>query len=341
MRRRFLFAALLLVQLVPAFSQEGGGEASSPGKIAAGADSYLVPQTIFVGDKGQLVTPLGQIFLAAAPFVNTAPETIPQGENLVIRRVELEHRNGSARLLIDFIPYAPGTLNFPPVVISFPGTEPQTITGLSAQVASILDPQEASLSDPAPPLAVPGTGLIVYGTSAAILLVLLAAAGAGIWGRTHFAAYRERFRRRRLLRAMDRYLRWLRTGEAAESSSPGELFSKLSAEFREFLTLFTGINCRVLTPSEFSEVKVLSSKREEVKSKKDEKGAASTSLPLTSYFLPFTSSLLSGTYLSDLFHRWENVRFSGRSVGQEDLSAVLDEVKVFIVALDTAERAAS
>jgi hypothetical protein len=327
MRRRFLFAALLLVQLVPAFSQEGGG---STGKTAAGVDSYLSPQIMYVGDKGQLVTPLGQLFLAADPFVNTAPETIPPGENLVISRIELEHRNGSARLLIDFIPYAPGTLSFPPVVIPFPGAEFQRITGLTAQVASILGPQEASLSEPAPPLAVPGTGLIVYGTSAAILLVLLTAAGMGIWGRKHFAAYRERFRRRRLLRAMDRYLRWIRTEEAAESSSPGELFSELSKEFREFLALFTGINCRVLTPSEFSEVKVFEqvvSSKEKVVSKEKESSS--------------TSCLISGLYLSDLFHRWENVRFSGRSVGQKDLSAVLDEVKVFIDALDTAERAAS
>jgi hypothetical protein len=75
---------------------------------------------------------------------------------------------------------------------------------------------------------------------------------------------------------------------------------------------------------------------EKVKSNKDEDGASSTSYPL-----PVTSPLLSGLYLTELFRSWENVRFSGKSVGKEDLSTVLDEVKVFIVALDKAERVAS
>lgn len=300
--------------LVPSvFAQEtdGGGSGGSQRNNAGGVvDSYLLPQTIFVGDRGRLVTPLGQVYMAAEPFVYTTPDKIPQGEDVVVSRIELEHRNGSARLLIDFIPYAPGTVHFPPVTIPISGSDPLTVTGLSAQVASILRPQEASLSGPAAPLTVPGTGIVVYGTAAAVLVVLLTAAGMGIWGRKRFAAYRERFRKRRLLRAMDRYLRRLGAeNNAAGVFRQGELFSELSGEFREFLSLFTGINCRVLTPSEFGDLR--------------------------------TPAELSGVYLRDLFKRWEILRFSGKKIGQKDLSAVLDEVKGFIVGLDKAEKAAS
>jgi hypothetical protein len=315
MRRLFLAAALLLLRLWPAFSQEdGGGD--------GGLSSYLMPPNIYVGDLGKLITPLGLAYMAAAPFVYTTPDKLPRGENIVISKIELEHRNGSARLIIDFIPYAPGTVDFPPLVIPIPGAEPLTVTGLSAQVVSILGSQEASLSEPAAPLAVPGTAVIIYGSAAAILVVLLAAAGIGIWGRKHFSVYRRRIRRRRLLRAMDRYLRRL----AAESGAAGlscrkELLSQLSGEFREFLSLFTGVNCRVLTPSEFGGVNVLENGLEKEQ----------TSI----------SCLLSGTYLCDFFRRWENVRFSGKRIGQGDLSAVLDEVKGFIGSLSRAEKEAS
>jgi hypothetical protein len=300
MRKVFLLAVMLRFMIPPVFSQETGGY----------GDSYLLPQTIFVGDRGRLVKPLGQAYMTARPFVYTAPDKIPTGENIVINRIELEHRNNSARLLIDFIPYAPGIVNFPPVIIPVDNGESLAVTGLTVRVASILRPQEASLSGPAAPLTVPGTGIVVYGTAAAVLVLLLTAAGMGIWGRKHFAVYRERFRKRRLLRTMDRYLR--RLGAEIDSAGvirQGELFSELSGEFRGFLSFFTGINCRVLTPAEFSGIPA--------------------------------PAEVSGMYLCDLFKRWEILRFSGKKIAREDMSAVLDELSRFILGLDKAERAAS
>jgi hypothetical protein len=310
MRKLFLLAVIVRFMSLPVFSQETDGGDPSPRGNGGAVDSYLLPQTIFVGDRGRLVKPLGQAYMAARPFVYAAPDTIPPAEDMVISRIELEHRNGSARLLIDFIPYVPGTVSFPPVIIPIDGSEPLTVTGLTVQVASILRPQEASLSGFAAPLTVPGTGIVVYGAAAVVLVFLLAAAGMGIWGRKHFTAFRERFRKRRLLRAMARYLRRL----GAESNSAGifrqgELFSELSGEFREFLSLFTGINCRALTPSELGGI--------------------------------HAPAEVSGMYLCDLFRRWEILRFSGKKIGREDLSAVLDEVRGFIISLDKAERAAS
>jgi len=77
--------------------------------------AYLLPQTIFVGDAGRLVVPLGPVFASIEPFVLETPGKLPETPDLVIRRIELERRGAGARLLIDFIPYAPGNLAFPPL----------------------------------------------------------------------------------------------------------------------------------------------------------------------------------------------------------------------------------
>jgi hypothetical protein len=304
MRKTRVFLAALLGMALSAAAQEApaGG---------AREDPYLIPQTIFVGDRGRLVVPLGQAFMGAGAFVRSAKEELPSAPDLTISRIELEHRNGNARLLIDFIPYVPGFVSFPPIVVPA-SPDPLMVTDLEAAVASILTPQESSLADPAAPLAAPGTGFIVYGAAAGILSLFFLGIGGSLWGRKHFASFRERFRRRRLLRTMERFLLRLRAESLGERPSPqGELFSLLSGEFRGFLSYFTGVNCRVLTPGEFRELK----------------------------FSP--ADVIDGNYLCDLFRRWEALRFSGSRVGRDDLLAVLDELRDFIRELDRTERAAS
>jgi hypothetical protein len=256
---------------------------------------------------------LGQAFLSAPAFVHTAPELLPKAADLVITRIELEQRNGLARLLIDFIPYAPGIVTFPDIEIASPAGELK-VAGLEASVASILNPQEAALAEPAPPLTVPGTGLLIYGSVAGILVLIFFAIGVSIWGRKHFSAFRERWRRRRLLRVMDRFLRRLRAeSEGGNLHRQMELFSLLSGEFREFLTIFTGVNCRILTPPEFRELHIFAGD-------------------------PLKGDLDKGNYLYDLFRRWETLRFSGSSIGREDLLGVLDELDEFILSLTKTEK---
>jgi hypothetical protein len=243
-------------------------------------------------------------------FVRSSSPELPASRDLAVSRIELEHRNGNARLLIDFIPYAPGLIPFPLIVVPA-SPEPLMVTGLEVSVASILAPQEAFLSDPASPLAVPGTGFIVYGAAAAFLALLAVGIGGSLWGRKHFASVRERFRRRRLLRSMRRFLIRLRSeSQERGGGSQRELFSLLSGEFREFLSYFTQVNCRVLTPGEFKGLRLSPAEN------------------------------LNGNYLCDLFRRWEALRFSGFRIGTEDLLAVLDELRFYVGELDRAEKAA-
>jgi hypothetical protein len=275
--------------------------AGAPGRGAA-QEAYLIPRTIFVGDRGRLVVPLGQAFTAAEAFVRSAPGELPESADLTITRIEMENRNGSPRLIIDFIPYAPGILPLPALEIPVPGGKTLELSGLSAAVASILAPREAALSAPAPPLSAPGTGLIIYGTSAGILLLLFLSIGLSVWGRRNFASFWERFRRRRLLRTMTRFLRRIDAESlSGKTGSPAESLSLLSGQFREFLSLFTGTDCRPLTAGEFS------------------------SLP----FYP--------DFLCPFFRRCDRLRFSGGGIDRRDLQAALEEIRSFIDILARAE----
>ena len=289
---------------------------------------YLIPQIIFVGDPGRLIVPIGRAFARVEPFVWDRPDKLSETSELVIRRIELERRGAVSRVLIDFIAYAPGTLYLPP--IEFPSQDanaPQnivlTLSGLEVQVASILDPSQMVLTEPAPPLVVPGTSLLVYGTLIFIIFLLAMGIAASFWGRGHFRDFFERIRRKFLLRNMMRFLRRLNRECRLETSSnseknsscinshgkiptPALYLTRLSTEFREFLTKFTGINCRSLTAGEF--------------------------------LLPAPYSLLPAPYsLCDLFRSWDILRFSGRGMEMADLFVALVETEKLISALDKAE----
>jgi hypothetical protein len=275
---------------------------------------YLVPQTIFVGDSGRLVVPLGRAFARIDPFILDVSEKLPETPELLIRRLELERRpgGGGARLLIDFIPYASGVLSIPDLEIlsQGEGTEPLVLSGLEVQVASILNSSQMTLSGPAPPIAVPGTSFLIYGTIIIFTVLLCLGIGISLWGRRHFKDLWELFRRRRLLRTMAKFLRCLRQECSLEKEGEaGYYLTLLSKEFREFLSLFSGINCRSLTPGEFLE------------------------LPLSQ-----TALALGPVYLCWLFQNWETLRFSGKRMEMAEMLSALDDVERLIAALDKEER---
>jgi hypothetical protein len=304
MKRRLVCFLAALALLLPA-----GVSAQSPSRPDA---PYLVPQTIFVGDSGRLVVPLGQTLAGISPFIVDTPEKLPETHELVVRRLELERRSGVSRLLIDFIPYAAGVLELPGLEIYTSTEEGESLvfTGLEVQVASILTPSDMALSGPAPPMAIPGTSFLIYGTILILLLVLCLGIGATLWSRRHFKNLLEMFRRRRLLRAMNKFLRCFRQECSFEKGgNEGYYLSVLSGEFREFLSLFSGINCRSLTPGEFLE------------------------LPLSQSALA-----LGPVHLSWLFKTWDTLRFSGSTMEMADIFNALDEIEKLISALEKEEK---
>ena len=262
---------------------------------------YLLPQTIFVGDPGRLIVPLSPYLSGIEPFILEALGDLPQAPDLVIRRIELERRGESSRLLIDFVPYAPGTLILP--ALDF-----LPLPNLEVQVSSILTPSQMTLSEPASPLAVPGTSFLIYGTFTLVLILLALGIAGSLWGRSHFREFWERLRRRSLLRGMTKFLRRLKQDCGLEKNEGPEYYlSLLSAESREFLSLFTGINCRPLTSGEFLE-------------------------------LPQKDTALDPACLCRIFRTWDTLRFSGQGMEMADAFQALDEMDTLIAVLDKAER---
>jgi hypothetical protein len=276
---------------------------------------YLIPQIIFVGDPGRLIVPIGRVFARVDPFVWDNPDKLNESPDLVINRIELERRSGVSRVLIDFIPYAPGTLSLPPIEFPQDANAP-SLLGLEVQVASILDPSQMVLAEPASPLAIPGTSFLVYGTLVFILFLLAMGIAISLWGRSHFRDFFARLRRKFLLRNMRRFLRHLNQECRLEASSSGAsptpafYLTRLSTEFREFLTQFTGVNCRSLTAVEFRLIT----------------------------FEELPPRLAPGPdYLCDLFRSWDILRFSGRGMEMADLFVAMVETEKLISTLDKAE----
>jgi len=281
---------------------------------------YLIPQIIFVGDPGRLIVSIGRAYARIEPFIWDNPDKLPETSDLVIRRIELERRSGVSRILIDFIPYAPGTLSLPPIEFPSEANVP-SILGLEVQVASILDPSQMVLTEPAPPLAVPGTSLLVYGTLVLVLFLLAMGIVISLWGRHHFRDFFEQLRRKYLLRKMRRFLRILNQqcrlkinsssiSLHEKSLAPAFYLTRLSTEFREFLTQFTGINCRSLTAVEFRGI---------------------TFEGLSPRFAP------GPDYLCGLFRSWDILRFSGRGMEMADLFVAMVETEKLLSTLDRAE----
>ncbi|MDR2403587.1 MAG: hypothetical protein LBD78_06110 [Spirochaetaceae bacterium] len=298
---RFLPVLFLLISVgLPLFPADG---------------SYLIPQRVFVGDRGQLVFPLGGAFAGVPETLIDSPEFLPRLPDLVIFRVELENRGGAPRLLIDFTAYTPGVIELPPIEIaSF------VFTDLRVEIGSILAGEDDPmvLSGPASFLPAPGTTILIYGTVMGFILLILGVIAGMIWGVPGLRRFLEKTRRRWLIGSMKRILWQLQDLQAKRGSAgDGEIVARLSAEFRTFLCLVTGINCRVLVPREFLSLSIPGAGAD--------RGAAD-------------SGALSGEFLRDFFSRCDTLRFSGMAIGAGDVRCLLDGAAIFIKALEGAGR---
>jgi hypothetical protein len=287
-----ILCALLALPPFPLFSQTVSGT----------AEPYTIPQTIFVGDKARLALPLGSAFAGTDPEVIRGP-LLPRSGDLAITRVELEKRGAAAMLLVDFQAYLPGRISLPPIEIAS-----HTFAGLEVTISSILsvERQGMILSAPAEPLAAPGTAALIYGAILGIILLFLALALGGVWGRTRLRSFAERLKRQRVIRAMGRTLKRLR------AASPGgdlAIPETLSRDFRVFLGILTGINCRAMVPGEF---------------------LALDSLAPGAGLRPET--------VADLFRRCDTLRFSGEGMEREAVFALLDDFKSLTGLLAAAEK---
>jgi hypothetical protein len=284
-----------------------------------------IPRQLFVGDRGRLTLNLGSLFPETASFSVTNPRILPQSPELRLHRLEFDAHRG--QLSIDFTAFAPGELELPPLrPPQLPGF---SLEGCRVSVSSVLaleGPLSSQavlvLSGPAPPLAVPGTALLIYGSSSLIILLLLAVLGAGIWGRPWLGKTLEARRRRRLIRLMGNIGAGLR--ERIPDSSSREILRKLSVEFRAFLDYFFNeesmadrrhtrlLDCRAMTAEEFGSLPPLFPPAEGM----PVEGAASPAS------------------LGYFFQRLDRLRFSGETTGDGEIAALLDLMEGILRAME-------
>jgi hypothetical protein len=285
-------------------------------------NAWLIPQTVYVGDRATLVVPLDNLPAGESLF----PGEPPALPDLAIHRIELERRGEGGRLLIDFTAYAPGPLEIPPFEL-----EGIPFTGLTIEIASILGSGEHTtiLSPLAPPLAIPGTGFLIYGTMAGLILIILTFLGAVFWAPRRAAIWLEGRRRKRLvlsLAGMERRLRRELIRGNTTASQRRERLNFLAGEFRTFLALFTGENCRAMTAGELSRLSL----------------AAERCVPENpGARIPPENSPPGGDFLGGFFRRCDDLRFSGTEISAEELLKILEDLKLFAGALKTAGDAAA
>ncbi|MDR0642376.1 MAG: hypothetical protein LBG07_07955 [Treponema sp.] len=300
--RAGLFLVLGLLLPLLSWAQEGQPEASQ------------IPRQLFVGDRGRLILNLESPFPGTASFAITEPWFLPQSPELRLHRLEFDSRRG--QVLVDFTAFAPGELEIPPIEIpQLPGFN---LEGCRVSIASVLNPGSSPqdggvlvLSGSAPPLAVPGTALLIYGSSSLMILGLLLLLGLGIWGRPYLAKLMEARRRRRLIRLMGNIGESLR--ERIPRSSCQTILKRLSVEFRAFLGYFfdgeSGMDCRAMTAEEFSVLSPLFSPAEGLQP-------------------------VSPSSLGDFFRRLDRLRFSGETAAGEEISALLDQMEGILRAME-------
>jgi hypothetical protein len=250
-------------------------------------------------------------------LITLAPPNIPLSPDIEIRRVALERRPSGSRLLVEFSAFMPGLLELPPIEIGG-----QRFAGLHVEISSIIGSGENSmvLSGPASSLAVPGTGLLVYGTMGVFAALLLLILWGVFWGRRHLGALILKWKRRRLIVSMWGIEKRLRR-TLLRDGMRREILNTLSTEFRIFLSFFSGENCRAMTAAELGRLPPLVQQ-----AAPDEGGGEAGEAALT------------GGFLGPFFERCDTLRFSGSEIIAGDVLAMLGDLRRFLKTLDRAER---
>jgi hypothetical protein len=268
------------------------------------SSQYLIPQVVYVGDKGVLVIPLENSILESKAF-DSVIEAPARTEDIIVHRVTMERHGEKAQLLVEFTAYRTGIIDIP--LIQIPGFSAfdNLGTGLTVLISSVLD-NSLSLSMPASPMIVPGTAVFVGIASSVVILSLLLALGVLVFWRKQFQTIRQSLMRRYLIFHIRRFVFSL-WNEDDKSVIP----DLLSAELRLFLSRFFEVDCFAMSAAEFASL-------------------PKTAAPAPN---PSLSVLDAGLFLTSLFRHLDEQRFNPRIPAKEEVFAILNEVVTFIDAL--------
>ncbi|MDR2480601.1 MAG: hypothetical protein LBD48_14985 [Treponema sp.] len=313
---------------------------------------YLIPQTVYVGDRAVLVLPLPDMALVPGgkeSVISMDRNNFPFAPDIEFYRIALERRASGSRLLVEFSAYTPGILELP--VIEIGGGR---FAGLRLEIASIIGSGQAGtvLSGPASPLAIPGTSVLVYGTMTSLILILLLFFWAALWGRKRMYGWIQKWKRRRLIVSMSGIEKRLRKS-LLKYGNKRDILNTLSAEFRGFLSFFTGENCRAMTAPEFGRLasllpagpaptndNTINNYDNTINNSEKISGnnAAGDTSANSNARYEAAAEILSGGFLGAFFSRCDGLRFSGAVILSDEVIAVLGDLRRFLWTLDRIER---
>jgi len=268
------------------------------GIIFAQSGAYLIPRQIFVGDPAVLVLPLpAAVQNYADVIIVSQSDNIPLDENIDLSRILLERRVTGSRLLIEFTAFSPGLIELP--VIEIGG---ESFSGLSVNVNSVIESgSPLVLSGAASGLVMPGTALMLYGSLAVCIIVILLTVWFFVKGRSFFHKLQKKWKHYRLFKSIHKTEKQLYRA-VLKGENKRVILDKLSDGFRLFLSAFTGTNCRALTASEFVGITLMPDNNK--------------------------------SFLCDFFRNCDGLRFSGNETDSQDVLLLLDDFKQFIIMLE-------
>jgi len=276
---------------------------------AQNRSAYLVPRIIYVGDSASFVLPL-PASSQDEDFVITSydKDLLPSAPNIDFHRIILERRVTGSRLIIEFTPFAAGVLELPDINIGR-----DCFSGFTITVNSLIDSRSAPvLSSAASALAMPGTAAMLYVSMAVVVVIILSALWFVFKGRSVIGRLREELKRRRLFKSIKNTEKNLYK-LVLKGAEKRIILDKLSDEFKNFLSIFTGHNCRVMTAREFTE------------------------------FFPrlpqqFLAQEDSASFLGKFFRRCDELRFSGSEIDAQSVFNLLSDLRNFTCTLENNEK---
>jgi len=276
---------------------------------AQNRSAYLIPRIIYVGDSASFVLPL-PASSQNEDFVITPydADLLPSDPNIDFHRIILERRVAGSRLIIEFTPFAAGVLKLPDIKIG-----DDNFSGFTITVNSLIDSRSAPvLSTTASVLAMPGTAVMLYGSMAVIVILILSALWFIFKGRSAIGKLREKLKRRKLFKSIKNTEKNLYK-LVLKGVEKRIILDKLSDEFKNFLSIFTGHNCRVMTAREFTEF--------------------FSKLPQQ-----FLEQEDSASFLGNFFRRCDELRFSGSEIDSQAVFNLLSELHNFTYSLENKEK---
>jgi hypothetical protein len=263
--------------------------------LYADTDSYQIPQTIYIGDKGCLVYLLDGL-LSIQENMILPVDDLPANSDIVINNIEINN----AKLIIDFQVFSTGIISLPPIVI-----KGQIFDSLEVKVSSIIanSGDAAVLSPPVQPISAPGTVWIVSGFVLIVIAIIVIILVFVFSGGTFFSELKKEIKKKRIISAAQKSIKKINSNLEKETIAAYTALTAITNELRAFMDNYFYINCISMVPVEFLSITLPAGIDEKYNSQ----------------------------YFYDFFMRCDNIRFSGMDISLKTVQEILTEVESFII----------